>query len=257
MKLYKLFLATVFLFCATMGFGQLFAPGVVQASGNANVGVNVSNPSNELQVLGTVRAKSFLLTNIQASAAATLNRLDGAAMSMGGGATQATMIFDQNYKFQIRRAARSQVEVGVLNAGTAALTVDGPTGNIGINTENPGSFKLAVEGTIGCREAQVLTTNPFPDFVFESDYNLRSLPEIEAFIKENKHLPEIPSAAEVEEAGGFKLGEMNLKLLQKVEELTLYLIDQNKRIDQLSSELQKIQAENAALKKEISNTIEK
>ncbi|MCB0630648.1 MAG: hypothetical protein R2824_06315 [Saprospiraceae bacterium] len=254
MKMYKLFLVAVLSLSATMGFGQLYAPGAVQASGNANVGVNVSTPSNELQVLGTVRAKSFLLTNIQASAAATLNRLDGAAMSMGGGATQGTMIFDENYDFQIRKAPRAQVEVGILNAGTAVITVDGPTGNVGINTENPGSFQLAVEGTIGCREAQVLITNPFPDFVFESDYDLKSLPEVEQYIKENKHLPEIPSAAEVEEEGGFKLGEMNLKLLQKVEELTLYLIDQNKRIDQLSSELEKVKKENASLREGISGS---
>lgn len=249
----KIFTLALLCLLTNWGFAQLFAPGAVQASGNSNVGINVSTPSNELQVLGTVRAKSFLLTNIQGSAAATLNRLDGAAMSMGGGANQGVMIFDQNYNFQIRKATRSDVEFGILNAGTAALTVDGPTGNIGINTEDPGSFQLAVEGTIGCREAQVLSTSPFPDFVFESDYNLRSLQEVEQYIKQNKHLPEIPSAAEVEEAGGFKLGEMNLKLLQKVEELTLYLIDQNKKIDQLSAELEKIQKENASLKEERSN----
>lgn len=72
------------------------------------------------------------------------------------------------------------------------------------------------------------------DFVFDDDYNLRDLGEVEAFIKENRHLPDIPKA-EIMEAEGVNLAEMNKLLLMKLEELTLYMIRQQKEIDQLKS----------------------
>lgn len=105
-------------------------------------------------------------------------------------------------------------------------------GNVGIGTANPGNCKLAVEGTIGAREVRVLT-GPFPDFVFADGYKLLTLNEIEMFIKQNKHLPDIPSALDIETSGGVPLGEMQLKLLQKIEEQMLYIIDLQKQIDEM------------------------
>ncbi|TWF40505.1 hypothetical protein FHW36_104187 [Chitinophaga polysaccharea] len=99
-------------------------------------------------------------------------------------------------------------------------------GNVGIGTLTPGSCKLAVEGTIGARKVKV-TQGTWADFVFQPDYTLPPLSDVEAFIKENKHLPDIPTKKEVEKEG-LDLGEMNKKLLQKIEELTLYLIDLKK-----------------------------
>lgn len=101
-------------------------------------------------------------------------------------------------------------------------------GNIGIGTTNPGSYKLAVEGVIGAHEIKV-TTDGWADFVFEPDYKLMTLADLKAFISENKHLPEIPTTKEVEE-NGISVGEMNAKLLQKIEELTLYTIQQEEII---------------------------
>ena len=75
------------------------------------------------------------------------------------------------------------------------------------------------------------------DFVFASDYQLPSLPSVEEYIKHHNHLPDIPSEAEVKK-NGINLGEMDAKLLQKIEELTLYLIDQNKKIEQLQAEIE-------------------
>lgn len=109
-------------------------------------------------------------------------------------------------------------------------------GNVGIGTTNPGSFKLAVEGRIAAREVQVTLQNPFPDYVFDSKYKLRSLYNLENYINQNKHLPGIPSAAEVEKKGGIELGQMNTKLLEKIEELTLYVIELNKKIEKLEKE---------------------
>jgi hypothetical protein len=120
---------------------------------------------------------------------------------------------------------KSFVEVG---GGGLRVT----SGNVGIGTTNPGSFKLAVEGKIWAKEVQVALTNPGPDYVFEPTYNLKPLAEIETYIKENKHLPEVPSAKEME-ANGVQLGEMNMLLLKKVEELTLYVIELKKEVAEL------------------------
>lgn len=105
-------------------------------------------------------------------------------------------------------------------------------------TSNPGNYQLAVDGSIGAREVNV-TTEGWADFVFSENYPLPTLQEVERYIKENKHLPEIPSAAEVKEKG-INLGEMDARLLQKIEELTLHMIDMNKRINLLEEENKKL-----------------
>ena len=110
---------------------------------------------------------------------------------------------------------------------------DSANGNLGLGTESPDS-KLAVNGTIHTKEVRV-DLNGWSDFVFANDYKLPTLKEVETYISENKHLPEIPSEAEVSE-NGINLGEMNAKLLQKIEELTLYMIDMNRRMNQLETE---------------------
>ncbi|SFD51646.1 hypothetical protein SAMN05518672_102262 [Chitinophaga sp. CF118] len=103
-------------------------------------------------------------------------------------------------------------------------------GSIGVGTTAPGPYKLAVEGTIGARKIKVTQVTPWADFVFEPDYQLPSLYEVEKYITANKHLPDVPSAAEVEKEG-LDVGEMNKILLQKVEEQTLYLIDLKKELE--------------------------
>jgi len=96
-------------------------------------------------------------------------------------------------------------------------------------TEIPNGYSLAVGGNAIFEEVQVNATSNWPDFVFEDNYKLKSLEELESFIKENKHLPGIPSAKQMEEEG-VGLAEMNKLLLQKVEELILYSIEQHKII---------------------------
>lgn len=100
------------------------------------------------------------------------------------------------------------------------------TGYVGIGTTDP-KARLAVNGDIYAKKVRV-TPDDWPDFVFESTYELPSLRELELFIAEHKHLPGIPSAKEVGEQG-LDLGQNQAKLLQKIEEMTLYLIEQNKR----------------------------
>ncbi len=96
----------------------------------------------------------------------------------------------------------------------------------------------------------VQATSSWPDYVFSENYELMSLPELENSIKINKHLPGIPSAREVEK-NGISLGEMQTMLVEKVEELTLHLIDQNKLITDLQQEVKALKAENEANKHSI------
>ena len=119
-------------------------------------------------------------------------------------------------------------------------------GKVGIGTSETGTHKLAVDGTIGAREI-VVEAGTWSDFVFNTDYKLKDLEEVEIFIEENKHLPDIPSEKEVKE-NGVQVGEMNAKLLQKIEELTLYMIDINKRVKLLEEENKALKEENSILK---------
>lgn len=116
------------------------------------------------------------------------------------------------------------------NDGSEQMRID-KNGNVGIGTNNPGSFKLAVEGTLGARKVKVQAT-AWADFVFHPRYQLPSLYEVEKYISDNHHLPDIPAEAEVLEKG-IDVAEMNKLLLQKVEELTLYLIEEHKSNDAL------------------------
>jgi hypothetical protein len=121
-------------------------------------------------------------------------------------------------------------------------------GKVGIGTTNPGSWELAVNGKIRAKEIKVETG--WSDFVFENNYKLPTLREVEKHIKEKGHLKDIPSANEVKKNGIF-LGEMDSKLLQKIEELTLYTIQQEKEIvdlNKLKSKVQTLEKENESLK---------
>jgi hypothetical protein len=120
-------------------------------------------------------------------------------------------------------------------------------GNVGIGATNPDS-KLTVAGNIHAREVKVtLNAGVVPDYVFANDYKLKSLQEVEDYIKENSHLPEIPSATEIEK-NGLMLAEMNLSVLKKIEEMTLYMIEQNKKIENQILQIEQIKKENESFK---------
>jgi hypothetical protein len=100
--------------------------------------------------------------------------------------------------------------------------------NVGIGTTTP-SHKLSVVGTINSEEI-IVEENVGADFVFEASYDLPTLQDIEAFIEQNQHLPGIAPASQMIEEG-VKVGELQMQLLQKIEELTLYTIEQQKLIE--------------------------
>lgn len=121
-------------------------------------------------------------------------------------------------------------------------------GKVGIGTAIPGDYKLAVEGIVGARRVKV-TQNTWADYVFQPGYKLPSLNEVENYIKAHQHLPEIPCATEVEKEG-LDLGDINKKLLQKIEELTLYQIQQQKEHEAVLLRLKALEAQMKQMKEE-------
>lgn len=114
-------------------------------------------------------------------------------------------------------------------------------GNIGIGVNDPGAYKLAVNGNVRAKEV-VVETN-WADYVFDKQFKLKPLSEVERFIEENKHLPDIPSATDIQKNGA-KLAELTTKMMQKIEELTLYSIAQEKKLEKLEAELAQLKAVN-------------
>ena len=126
--------------------------------------------------------------------------------------------------------------IGQSSELTERMTIES-NGNVGIGTTSPDA-KLAVNGNIHTKEVKVDLVG-WPDYVFEEEYHLPTLQEVETHIEEKGHLQNIPSAKKVEE-NGIKLGEMNSKLLQKIEELMLYTIQQQKEIEELKNEISEL-----------------
>jgi hypothetical protein len=113
---------------------------------------------------------------------------------------------------------------------------------IGIGTSAP-SEALTIKGNILCEQIEVIENVPASDFVFEEDYPLMSLQDLETYVSENHHLPEIPSAAEFKE-NGYNMNEMDDLLLRKVEELTLYALEAGKCIAELKKEVEELKRKN-------------
>ncbi len=122
------------------------------------------------------------------------------------------------------------------------------SGKVGIGTTSPTEL-LSVNGNILTKKVRVSTASAdWPDFVFAPEYGLRTLEEVESFINKNQHLPEVPSAKEVDK-NGLDLGDMDATLLKKVEELTLYMIELNKTVKAQGEKIKALEKENEELKK--------
>jgi len=125
---------------------------------------------------------------------------------------------------------------GSFTVGTSNLYVNTTNNTVGIGTTDTKGYKLGVNGNIIATEVVVKEYVNWPDYVFENNYKLAELTEVEAYVKEKKHLPGVPSANEVKD-NGVALGEMNKILLQKIEEMMLYMIQQQKEIDALKQQI--------------------
>jgi hypothetical protein len=179
--------------------------------GTGNVGIGTENPTCKLEVGGQ--------SKISVQGAST--PIQALTVEVGSFSTESNA--KNSYFFSCR-------DVG---ASIDKFIIRG-NGNVGIGRTDP-YYMLDVAGTVRAREVKV-NLNTGADFVFEKDYNLMPLNELSRFVNENKHLPDIATAAEMT-AADTDLGEMQVKLLQKVEELTLYIIQQNEEIQSLKSEI--------------------
>ncbi|HMQ77858.1 MAG TPA: hypothetical protein PKE21_17235 [Flavobacteriales bacterium] len=197
---------------------------------NGNVGIGTTTPESMLQVGSYGGAVDRYIT-----------------VASQGGNTQRSGIklrhFNTSYGYTIESDERIASEgFHILEhfanpTGTSVMYIQKFSGNVGIGTTTPQS-KLAVNGRITCKEVEVSLVG-FPDYVFAKDYRLMPLAEVERYIAANGHLPNVPSACEVEE-NGLGLGELNKILLEKVEELTLHLIEKDQEVDALQREVRQL-----------------
>lgn len=141
-----------------------------------------------------------------------------------------------------RMGGGGTIKFGEYDFSSALMTI-ASSGNVGIGTTAPG-YKLEVAGSVRATSF-IGNVNTYADFVFKPEYKLRSLSEVDTYIAAHGHLPDIPTEVEVK-ARGIDLAEMQVKLLQKVEELTLYLVAHDK-------EIKLLRAENAALRQQFSD----
>lgn len=217
-----------------------------------NVGIGTTNPGSKLTIVNGINpiVDSFnSATSLTLFGSAINSRSDPAVQQLlylhqpntGNGGYSKGSAFGiglsfwedpgNNYprtRIDFRTTGRT---TDTIEAGNTVMSLR-DDGNVGIGTTNP-SQKLSVNGTV--RAKKVIVDTGWSDYVFADDYRLASLSEVESHIKAEKHLPGIPSAQEVVERG-ISLGEMQSKLLAKIEELTLHVIAQEKRMAQLESE---------------------
>ena len=211
---------------------------------NGNVGIGVSSPQYKLDVNGKLYLHTF--ENINSTAYSylqwqALNLVMGVPKGTysvsridlkSGGSSQGSL-YSELRLFTAYDENNSDV---IIRLNTMENCWINTPGYIGIGTTSP-QHKLDVRGVIRANEILVNTVSG-ADYVFDKSYDLRPLSEVQSYIQQNKHLPEIPSAAEMQEKG-VNMNELQMQLLQKVEELTLYIIQQEQRIQELESKIVK------------------
>ena len=202
--------------------------GGIGSSTNANVGIGTITPLTKLDISGN----NMFLSGHNGNPQYIANWKSAGLWGIGA-------LDDE----------RNTIRIGAINypdmtwnpSLTCNIEIQGGlnvTANVGIGTTIPDQ-KLTVKGKIHAEEVIVDLNVPVADYVFKPTYKLMPLHEVEQFVKINSHLPEIPSATEITK-NGLSMGEMQNKLLQKVEELTLYAIQQNKKIETLEKEIKEL-----------------
>ncbi len=196
---------------------------------DGNVGIGTNSPTQKLDIFNVAPFNTNGVSEAQDHI--SLSSPDPGNGSFFGGITWKV---DGGRRRAAIAATRENADTDYLGLAFFTQGTDGPgtmfesmritrNGAVGIGTSSPSS-KLTVKGDIHAEEVRVDLTVPGPDYVFEEDYDLPTLESIQNYIRENKHLPGVPSADEMEE-DGIDLGVMNMLLLKKIEELTLHQIE--------------------------------
>jgi hypothetical protein len=195
-----------------------------------NVGIGTLSPSSLLHIAGNARL------NWGSSITFHTNASEGTLASIGSYAPNGGLRLVGDWS----NSTRGPIEFGAYtnNDGTSwnsRLFIESFTGNVGIGTTTPAE-RLSVNGNIRSKKI-IVTQNGWSDYVFKDGYHLRPLSQVENFIKENKHLPEVPTAKDVEK-NGVDVGETQALLLKKIEELTLYIIEMKKENEKIKSDFE-------------------
>lgn len=211
---------------------------------NGNVGIGTNDPQYKLDINGKLFLRTFKWENATAysylqwpghdlvmgtpQGIHAITRLD----LMSGGSNQGELYSEFRMFTAINQDSITE-RIHLNSSGSCWLTTPG---YIGIGTTSPRD-KLDVRGTIRA-DAVIVYEIEGADYVFDKSYKLRPLNEVLQYIQEHQHLPEIPSAAEMKEEG-VNVSDLQIQLLQKIEELTLYIIEQDKRIKELEAQINK------------------
>jgi hypothetical protein len=200
---------------------------------NSNVGIGTSTPGSLLTLQETHNAMGYLdYYNLSTGASAGIDLRLITPNSANTPYAIVDIVKYQNGYFGIWNSDTAGT-IAFSTAGAERLRI-AATGNVGIGTTNP-QYKLAVNGNIGAQDI-IVTNTGWSDYVFRPGYRLRPLSEVSQYIQANGHLPDIPTEAEVK-TQGVSLGGMQAKLLAKVEELTLHMIQQEKENRELRDQM--------------------
>lgn len=223
-----------------VGDGRIYSGGDIQSVGKFVMGSDLAAIpiSNAESMISTYHG--LLLVGQRAGA------FNAGIASIGDPANVAVPVQDPSKLGFLVRGASSQTAdlFQVQNSTQTKLVNVSASGNVGIGTTDNASwqlatspYKLAVGGNIISEEMVVKQQVNWPDYIFKKNYPLMPLSELKSYIDKNQHLPEIPSAAQIEK-DGLNLGEMNKVLVKKVEELTLYMIEKDQQVEAFKNELQ-------------------
>ncbi|QEM09135.1 DUF4200 domain-containing protein [Mucilaginibacter rubeus] len=237
---------TIVIFISFAFYTRLYAQNTFPASGNVGVGTNA--PTAPLDVRGDIKwgpgSTGMLVSDVNGGIELGPVSSTGAVpyfdFHFGSGTSQ-------DYNVRLQNSANNEFTIQT-NSGGTVFAVTGST--VGIGTTDTKGYKLGVNGSMIATSVTVKLYGSWADYVFKPTYKLPSLSAVKSYIQQHRHLPEIPSAEEIEK-DGLNVGEMNKLLMKKVEELTLYAIENEQKDKEKDKLLTTLQAQIDLLKEQL------